>query len=147
MIKKYSPILELNKLQEDISHLLCELSNHLSGGGLPDSGIWIPNVDLSDDHRRILIKVELPGVKKEHVQLLLQDGYLHIVGEKKPPVHHTRAHYLCLERSYGRFSRIIHLNSVVDIDAVSARMHNGVLTIVLPKLPNQRRTEKAIPIE
>jgi HSP20 family protein len=147
MIKNYSPILELNKLQEDISHLLADLSSHLSGGGLHDSGIWIPNVDLSDDQRQVLIKVELPGVKKEHVQVLLQDGYLRIVGEKKPPVHNTRAHYLCLERSYGRFSRIIHLNSVVDMDAANARMHNGVLTIVLPKLSNRRRTEMAIPIE
>lgn len=147
MIKKYSPILELNKLQEDISHLLSELSNHLSGGGIHDSGLWIPNVDLSDDHRQVQIKVELPGVTKEHIQVLLQDGYLRIVGEKKPPVHNTRAHYLCLERSYGRFSRIIHLNSVVDIDAASARMYNGVLTIILPKLSNRRRTEKLIPIE
>jgi HSP20 family protein len=147
MIRNYSPILELNKLQEDITHLLSELSNHLSGGGLPDSSIWIPNVDLSEDHRQVQIKVELPGIKKEHIQVLLQDGYLRIIGEKKPPVHNTRAHYLCLERSYGRFSRIIHLNSVVDIDAASARLNNGVLTILLPKLSNRRQTEKAIPIE
>jgi HSP20 family protein len=146
-IKTLSPILELNKLQEDINHLLGELSNHFSGGGIHDSSAWIPNVDLSEDHRQVQVKIEVPGVTREHLQVLVQDSYLRVQGEKKPPVHNTRAHYLCLERSYGRFSRIIHLNSVVDIDAASARLHNGILTIILPKLSNRRCTEKSIPIE
>jgi HSP20 family molecular chaperone IbpA len=52
-----------------------------------------------------------------------------------------------MERNYGKFSRSIQLNMVLDIDAASARLHNGVLTIVLPKRVNRRRFEKIIPVE
>jgi HSP20 family protein len=147
MLKTFSPLMELTKLQEDINRLLGELSNHLSGGSLHDSSKWVPNVDLSEDTRQVVIKVEIPGISKDQVQVVYQDGFVRISGEKRPAVHNIKAHYLCLERSYGKFSRIIHLNNVVDIDAVTAKLHNGILTILLPKLSNRRRAEKIIAIE
>jgi HSP20 family protein len=147
MLRTFSPLLELTRLQEDINRLLGELSNHMSGGSLHDSSKWVPNVDLCEDAKQLLIKVELPGVAKEHIQVVYQEGFLRISGETKNAAPSVKAHYLCLERSYGKFSRIVHLNSVVDMDAATARMHNGILTILLPKLPNRRRTEKVIPVE
>lgn len=147
MIKTFSPIMELTKLQEEVNRLLCELSNHLSCGSLHESGRWLPNVDLCEDSKQVVIKAELPGLSREQVQLVMHENYLRISGEKHPPVHHTKAHYHCLERSYGKFSRIIHLNSVVGTDGATARLQNGVLTIMLPKLSNRRRAEKPIPVE
>lgn len=147
MLKTFSPLLELTKLQEDINRLLSEVSNHMSGGSLHDSSKWLPNVDLCEDAKQLLIKVELPGVSKEHIQLVYQEGFLRISGEKKNAAPGVKAHYLCLERSYGKFSRILHLNSVVNVDAASAKLHNGILTILLPKLANRRRMERVIQVE
>jgi HSP20 family protein len=147
MIKTYSPIMELTKLQEEVNRLLCELSNHLSCGSLHDSSKWTPNVDLCEDSRRVVIKAELPGIPRDQVHVVMHENYLRISGEKPASLHHTKAHYHCLERSYGKFNRIIHLNRVVDSEGASARLENGVLTIILPKLTNRRRAEKPIPLE
>jgi len=147
MIQRYSPVNELMKLQEDLNRLFAEVSGHLSGGTLQGTTGWIPNVDLSEDSKEFVIRAELPGITAADLEVVLQEGQLHIRGEKKRLRHETQVRYLCLERSYGKFSRTIQLNVVLDIDAASARLHSGVLTVVLQKVVNRRRLEKIIPVE
>src|SRR5262245_36674657 len=147
MISRYSPVNELIRLQEDINRLFAELSGHISGGTLQGTAGWVPNVDLSEDSNEFIVRAEVPGSTPDELQIIFNEGYLHIRGEKKRLPHETKVRYLCLERHYGKFSRTIEVNAVVDIDAAQARLHNGVLTIVLPKLANRRRSEKIIPVE
>jgi HSP20 family protein len=147
MIRHYSPIVELLKLKQDINRLLSELSGEISGSTLQPTASWIPNVDLSENSKEFIVKVEVPGTNSDHLQIVLQEGYLHISGEKKQDVHNTKVRYLCLERSYGKFDRIIYLNAVADVNSACARLQNGILTIILPKLSNRRRPKKVIPIE
>ena len=147
MINPYSPVNELIRLQEDINRLFAELSGHISGGALQGTASWVPNVDLSEDSKEFIVRAEVPGSTAEDLQIIFQEGYLHIRGEKKRLPHEHKIRYLCLERNYGKFSRTIQLNMVVHIDGALARLHNGILTIVLPKLANRRRSEKIIPVE
>src|SRR5215831_20215810 len=147
MINPYSPVNELIRLQEDINRLFAELSGHISGGTLQGTASWVPNVDLSEDSKEFVVKAEVPGSAPSDLQIIFNEGFLHIRGEKKRLPHETKVRYLCLERHYGRFSRAIQLNAVVDIDAAQARLHNGILAIILPKLANRRRSEKIIPID
>jgi len=147
MIKHYSPIIELLKLQQDISRVLGDLSGEISGSTLQPTASWLPNVDLGESSKELIVKVEVPGIAADSLQIVFQEGYLHISGEKKQAVHHAKVHYLCLERSYGKFDRTIYLNASVDVNAAFARIQNGILTIILPKLSNRRRPEKVIPIE
>jgi len=147
MINPYSPVNELIRLQEDINRLFAELSGHISGGALQGTASWVPNVDLSEDSKEFIVRAEVPGSGSDDLQVLFQEGHLLIRGEKKRLPHPAKIRYLCLERNYGKFNRTIELNAVVDIDAALARLHNGILTIVLPKLANRRRSEKIIPIE
>ena len=104
------------KLQDDINRLMCDLSSQISGESYQDGGSWIPSVDLGEDTDQVVVQVEMPGVTPEHVQISFQNGYLQVRGEKKPPLPSQEAHYLCLERSYGRFCRVIYLNVAVDLD-------------------------------
>ena|SRR2546425_11451898 len=147
MIKHYSPTIELLKLQQDINRLLGELSGEISGSTLQPRASWIPNVDLSESSKEFIVKVEVPGITSDYLQIVLQESYLHIRGEKKQAVHNTKVRYLCLERNYGKFDRSIYLNAIVGVGSASARLQNGILTIILPKLSNRRRQEKVIPIE
>jgi HSP20 family protein len=144
-----SPIVELMKLQEDITQLICGLSSKFSGGLMHSGQLWSPNTDLSEDSKEIVVRAEVPGIGVSDLEVVFQEGYLQISGEKKQPNHKDKdiVRYLCLERSYGKFSRIIYLNVAVDINTASAKLHNGVLTIALPKLSNRRKQEKIIPIE
>jgi HSP20 family protein len=147
MRKHHSPLVELMKLQDDINRLMCDLSSQISGESYQDGGSWIPSVDLGEDTEQMVVQVEMPGVTLEHVQISFQNGYLQIRGEKKPPLPSQETHYLCLERSYGRFCRVIYLNVAVDLDNARARLNNGILTIVIPKLKDRRKLEKIIPVE
>src|SRR5439155_7245524 len=117
MIRHYTPIIELLKLQQDINRLLGELSGEISGSALQTTANWIPNVDLSENSKEFIVKVEVPGITADYLQIVLQEGYLHISGEKKPAAHSTKVRYLCLERSYGKFDRTIYLNAAVDVNA------------------------------
>ena len=142
-----SPIVELMKLQEDITHLICGLSGTFSGELMHSTQLWSPNIDLSEDSKQIVVRAEVPGIAASALEVVFQEGYLQVSGEKRQPIHKDKVRYLCLERGYGKFCRTVYLNVVVDINTASAKLHNGVLTISLPKLSNRRKQEKIIPIE
>jgi HSP20 family protein len=147
MVKRNLAITELLQLQEDLNHLLCDLTVRVSGEFLGSANHWVPNIDLSEDASEIVVKAEVPGVAPSDLEIVFQEGYLQIRGEKRQPVHGDKVRYLCLERGYGKFYRTIYLTIAVDITSAKARLSGGVLTITLPKVSNRRKQEKMIPIE
>ena len=147
MFRSSPSFLELMKLQEDVSQLISHLSERISEGLLSSNSQWAPNIDLSEDADRIVIKAEVPGVHAKDLQISIKEGFLRICGERKQPIHRSKVRYICLERSYGKFSRNLYLNTAIDINAVRAQLQDGLVTIWLPKLPNRRQLERIIPIE
>jgi HSP20 family protein len=147
MFRSSPSFLELIKLQEDVSQLISHLSERISEGLLSSDSQWAPNIDLSEDADRIVIKAEVPGVHAKDLQISIKEGFLRICGEKKQPIHRSKVRYICLERSYGKFSRNLYLNTAIDINTVRAQLQDGLVTIWLPKLPNRRQLERIIPIE
>jgi HSP20 family protein len=147
MVNRNPAITELLQLQEDLNHLLCDLTVRVSGEFLGSGNHWVPNIDLSEDSSEIVVKAEVPGVAHDDLEIVFQEGYLQIRGEKRQPSHSDKVRYLCLERGYGKFYRTIYLTTAVDISAARAKLAGGVLTITLPKLSNRRKQETTIPIE
>ena len=127
--------------------MVCDLPGQFSGESLHGAGNWIPNVDLGEDTESIMIQVEVPGIPISHLRVAFHCGFVQISGEKKHPVPKGEAHFLCLERSYGKFSRTIHLNTAVDLDGAKAHLQNGILRIVVPKIVDRRKLERVIPVE
>jgi HSP20 family protein len=146
MIKRSPAIAELIKLQEDIGHLLSDLSG-ISRELYNSANHWTPNLDLSENDTEITVKAEVPGVGQSDLEVVFHDGCLQIRGEKRQPSHSEKVRYLCLERGYGKFDRTIYLTAAVDINAASTRLRDGVLTVTLPKLSNRRNQQRVIPIE
>ena len=147
MVKRNPAIAELLQLQEDLNHLLCDLTVRVSGELLGPANHWVPNIDLSEDTNEIVVKAEVPGIAQADLEIVFQEGYLQIRGDKRQPSHGDKVRYLCLERGYGKFHRTIYLTVAVDISSAKAKLAGGVLTITLPKLSNRRKQEKIIPIE
>ena len=147
MVKRNPAITEVLRLQEDLNHLLYDLTVRVSGEFMGSANHWMPNIDLSEDSAQIIVKAEVPGVSQADLEIVFEEGYLQICGEKRQPSHPDKVSYLCLERGYGRFYRTIYLTIAVDISSARARLASGVLTITLPKLSNRRKQEKIIPIE
>ena len=101
-----------------------------------DSGLfggWTPALDVHDEKDNFLVKVELPGLKKEDLNLSLHEGVLTISGERKQERDQKNGGTFRSERYFGRFQRSVTLPAQVDATKVKATYKDGVLTVELPK--------------
>jgi len=106
-----------------------------------------PAVELSEDKEQVIVKAEIPGLKKEDVQVHLSDSVLTISGERKEELEKKEKGYYYSERSYGSFNRSIQLPTEVRIDKASASFKDGVLEIRLPKTEQAKQREVTIKVE
>jgi len=128
----------LADLQEEIDRLFAYPAIKPTDG-TPLLGNWLPALDVQEDKDNFVVRAELPGMKKEDIEVSLHDGNLSISGERKRETKHEDAEVYLAERSFGRFLRTIALPAAVASDKVQAAYKDGVLTITLP------RTEAAKP--
>ena len=107
---------------------------YLRDEDLTSRGSWLPPVDIFETAGRdLVIKVELPDVNREDVEVTVENNTLTLRGEKKMPADVKEEQFRRIERSYGMFVRSFQLPSNVDADKASAQLTDGVLTLRLPK--------------
>jgi HSP20 family protein len=94
---------------------------------------WRPATDVIETDKEILLKAELPGVRKEDVSVELEGDTLTIKGERKEEKEEKGKKLHRVERFYGSFMRSFTLPGNVDAKAISAEMKDGVLEVHLPK--------------
>lgn len=95
---------------------------------------WSPPIEMYEKADKFVVRAELPGMKKEDVEISLVGDTLTISGERKPVAEVKDEEYHRCELCYGKFSRSITLPSAVDAAKVEATYENGILLISLPKL-------------
>lgn len=111
--------------------------------GLRDS--WYPALDISEDKQNIVIRADIPGMKKEDIHLSVDDSVLTLRGERKREEERKDKNYHTVERSYGVFERRIDLGTRLDQSKIKAGYHDGVLEITLPKA--EASLEKKVEIQ
>lgn len=114
---------------------------------LPEAGEISPSVDVFEEGGDVVVKAELPGMKKEDLSVDFHDGTVVISGEKKHEEKVEQKNYHMIERSYGSFTRSIRLPAQVHQDKAKASFKNGVLEIRVPKTEEAKKKERKIPIE
>lgn len=105
-----------------------------------------PRIDMYEVKDDLIIRAELPGFKKEDVDISLEGDCLTIKGEKKSEDIPEDAVYYTCERCFGRYSRSVTLPFPVDTDKVSASFDNGVLQIKLPKAEEAKTKHVSISV-
>jgi HSP20 family protein len=110
-------------------------------------GDWNPAIDVFDSKDEILVKADLPGLKKEEIEVSIHDGALFIRGEKKEEKDRKEKGRLRNERFYGRFERIVTLPIAVDDSRAKATYKNGVLELTLPKREEAKPKEIKLDIQ
>jgi HSP20 family protein len=100
---------------------------------------WAPALDVQEDKDNFTIRVEVPGLRREDIDVSLQDGALVISGERRSEKVEEGVEIHRQERFYGKFQRALTLPEPVVADKVKADYKDGVLTVTLPK------TEEAKP--
>ncbi|TAK92930.1 MAG: Hsp20/alpha crystallin family protein [Verrucomicrobia bacterium] len=121
----------LSNLHDEIDRLF--ESPLAAFGASPYAEAWLPAVDVVENKDNFVVKAELPGMKKDEIQVTLQDGLLTLSGERKFETKSEDAEVHRAERFVGRFQRTLSLPSTVAADQVKAAYADGVLTITLPK--------------
>lgn len=122
----------LTNLREEIDRLfevpLTELvrSSQLLSG-------WTPAFDVYEDKDNVYVRAELPGMRKEDIDLSLHNGSLSISGERKSEQDLNSAEVYRAERFFGRFQRTITLPTPVAVDQIKAQYKDGILSVTLPK--------------
>ncbi len=97
------------------------------------SYLWEPLVDIYETNEDIVVKAEIPGMKKEDIEISITDNVLTIKGEKKQERKMQNEDYHRIECSYGTFQRSFSLPKAIKPDNVTASYKDGVLTITVPK--------------
>ncbi|MFZ3122066.1 MAG: Hsp20/alpha crystallin family protein [Thermodesulfovibrionales bacterium] len=114
---------------------------------MPEIEEVAPYVDIFEDRDDIVVKAELPGMKKEDIDVSLTDDAITISGEKKKEEKVEKKNYYSFERSYGSFTRSFRLPTEVQTDKAKARFEDGVLEVRIPKTEEAKKKEKKILIE
>jgi HSP20 family protein len=139
--------LELQRLRDRVGHLYAALQEATEAENPLASGAWAPPVDLVETQDAITLRIELPGVSGDQIKIGLCNTKLRIWGEKKRRAARRRIiSYLCSERSYGKFNRVVPLRWTINVRGAEAELHNGILQIRLPKLDERRGGEFMVPV-
>lgn len=116
--------------------------------GVPDLRMadvaLVPQVDVKEDDKAIIVTAELPGMTEKDVEVTLDDGVLTLKGEKREEK--TDAAKKLTERRYGRFLRSFRLPDGIEEAAITATVDKGVLHIVVPKNAKAAPKARSIPI-
>ena len=107
----------------------------------------MPDVDIFESDGDVVMKAELPGMKKEDIEVTLSDGSITISGEKKQEEEIKKKDYYKVERSYGSFCRTFSLPSEVKADKAKSTFKDGVLEVRMPKSEEAKSKEVKVKIE
>ncbi len=149
MLSKWNPLRELDEIQSRITGML--------GRSLlkPEAGFrepvvvseWSPLVDITEDEKEFLIKVELPEVKRDDLKVTVENGVLAITGERKFEKEETTKKYHRVERSYGSFLRSFSLPEETVGDKVNAEFKDGILSVHLAKVKSAKPSAHMVKVE
>ena len=129
-IARFDPFRDLAVLHDRVNRLFGDAYGAREEGAFSN---WVPAVDIFENEKKeLVLKAELPDIKKEDVSVTVENSTLTLSGERKFDVEVKKDHYHRIERSYGSFSRSFSLPAPVDSGKIAAEFKNGVLTIRLP---------------
>ena len=142
----YGPIVELSRLQGELNRLFAAFVESNDRSAAPASS-WDPNVDVVDDGESIRILVELPGVEAADVRVSIRGKVVMLRGTKKGRIRAKEGmRFFCMERYFGAFMKSIPLPRPVNSHHARTRMKDGILEILLPRVPDLREKEIEIPV-
>jgi HSP20 family protein len=110
-------------------------------------GAWSPAIDIYDSKDNVMVKADIPGMKKEEINVSVHGDTLIINGEKKQEKETKEKGFVRTERFYGAFNRAIRLPAQIDASKVNATYKNGVLELVLPKKEESKPKQLKINIK
>lgn len=143
-LSRWSPFDRLANIQDELDRFLDMTpfwrDRELFGG-------WSPALDVWQDNDNLYVRAELPGLKKDDINISLHDGMLSISGERRHEEKVEEGQVFRNERYFGKFHRSVALPTLVDAGKVKAAYEDGILHITLPKAEEAKPKQISIDVK
>jgi HSP20 family protein len=140
-LMKWEPARELSRVRDEMDRIFSQTL----GAQTPDgTALWSPTVDVREENGNIIVEADLPGVKKEDVEITATDDSITLEGHTQSEKEEKKDGYYRRERRSGRFLRTLPLPVTVDAEKAQASFNDGTITVTLPKVaeaPKGRKVE------
>ena len=131
-IVRWDPFREVVALQNRVNSLFRDLNDGEEAVPAPS---FAPPVDIYEDAKKVVLKLEVPGIDQKDLDIRVENHTLTVKGERKFEAEEKEQNFHRIERRYGSFFRAFTLPSTVDTESVQATYNAGVLKLELAKKP------------
>ncbi len=141
-ITRYSPLRDLMTVNERLNRMFEDAFDGRSN--TVEYGQWAPAVDLKEEDGQFVLKADMPGMKRDDIDIQVENNLLTISGERQFEADERREDYHRIERAYGKFMRTFTLSTRVKADTITANYKDGILTVLIPKAEESKPKKIAI---
>jgi HSP20 family protein len=128
---RWDPTRDLLSVHDRVNRMFSNALNR--NDSTETSGFWVPPVDIYEEGDNLVLKAELPGVRKEDLDVSVENNLLTLSGERRQDGEVKEEQYHRLERFYGKFTRSFTLPVGINTGNIHAEVRDGILTVTLPK--------------
>jgi HSP20 family protein len=133
-ITRWDPFRDVATLQNRMNSLFQDFSRNQGGDAdLPTTTGFVPPVDVYEDGHKIVLKLEVPGIKQDDLDIRIENNTLTVRGERKFEKEEKEENFHRIERRYGAFFRAFTLPTTVNTENVKASYDSGILKLELDK--------------
>jgi len=128
-----SPLADVAVLQNRLNSIFNDFAQPNDAQETLSAGNFVPAVDIYEDEHKLLLKLEVPGIRQEDLDVRLENQTLTVKGQRKFESEEKEENFHRIERRFGSFARSFTLPVSIDTSSVAAKYENGVLAIQLAK--------------
>ena len=129
---KWEPFRDLMVMQDRMTRLIDETLSRFWKEDII-RGVWAPPVDILERGNEVVLKVDLPEVSQNEIDIRVEENTLIIQGERRFIKDTSDENYIQIERPYGTFRRIFNIPRTIDPEGIKASYKDGVLRVILPR--------------
>jgi HSP20 family protein len=137
---RWEPYRDLLALQNRMNSVFQDFSRSNNSGenDLVTAAGFVPPVDIYEDENKLVLKVEIPGMRQEDLDVRMEDNTLTVTGERNFQKEEKEENFHRVERRYGTFYRAFTVPNTIDAESIKAEYEAGVLRIELHKRPENK---------
>ena len=129
---KWEPFRDLMAMQDRMTRMIDETLSRIWKEEVRQ-GVWSPAVDILERGDEVILKVDLPEVNQNEIDIRTEENTLIVQGERKFIKESSEENYIQIERPYGTFRRTFSIPRAIDQEGIRASYKDGVLRVFLPK--------------
>lgn len=147
-VQKYSsPLEDMERMFDDFMHRRFFAPSWMPRFQFPDFKEVSTSIDMYEEGDELIIKAEMPGIKKEEISIDFTEDMITISGEKKSEEKTERKDFHRVERSFGSFTRKVRLPVEIQVEKAHASYKEGVLEIRMPKSEKEKQKVRKIAVK